>query len=185
MQASRVIKGSPIPQELLNNTDNFFTETEKGETATHAIGNKGIPAYWLTAILNFYQEGLSLAEKEIAAAIIDITTNVTTNSLEFTFEIGTNEWLQPGTITKRFLLEDGLVSKCEGDNAQWLKPKPEGLLASLLSQITDNNELQAAYGLATDLINEIVPYSLEYFLGAIEDIDDDEGGEEGEEEEEE
>jgi hypothetical protein len=149
----------------------------------HAIGNKGITAYWLTAILNFYQEGLSLAEKEIATAIIDITTNVTTNSLEFTFEIGSNEWLQPGTITKRFLLDDGVVSKCEGDNAQWLKPKPEGLLASLLSQITDANELHAAYGLATDLINEIVPYSLEYFLGAIEVIEEDDYAEEEEREE--
>jgi hypothetical protein len=53
--------------------------------------------------------------------------------LEFTFEIGTNEWLQAAAITKRFILEDGVVARCEGDNAKWLKPKPEGLLPSLLS----------------------------------------------------
>lgn len=178
MQASTIIKGGPISQELLNNTDNFFTESERGEAATLAKNNKGIQAYWLTAILNFYQDALAISEKEIAAAITDISTNVTATSLEFTFEIGANEWLQAGTITKRFILEDGVVSKCEGDNAQWLKPKPEGLLASLLSQITDPNDLHTAYGLATDLINEIVPYSLEYFLGAIETIEEDALGEE-------
>jgi len=76
---------------------------------------------------------LSVPEKEIATAITDISTNVTASSLEFTFEIGTNEWLQAATINKRFILEDGIVTKCEGDNAKWLKPKPEGLLATLLS----------------------------------------------------
>jgi hypothetical protein len=47
---------------------------------------------------------LSVPEKEIAAAITDISTNVTTTSLEFTFEVGTNEWLQAAIINKRFIL---------------------------------------------------------------------------------
>ena len=96
---------------------------------------------------------MSVPEKEIAAAITDISTNVTATSLEFTFEIGTNEWLQAATINKRFILEDGIVTKCEGDNAKWLKPKPEGLLANLLSEFSGESGLHAAYGLASDLIN--------------------------------
>jgi hypothetical protein len=102
------------------------------------------------------------------------------NSLEFTFEISASEWLKAGSITKRFILEEGIVTKCEGDNAKWLKPKPEGLLANLLSEITEPTGLNAAYGLASDLINEIVPYSIEYFLGAIETVDEEDLAEEDE-----
>ncbi len=35
--------------------------------------------------------------------------------------IGKNEWLEEGTIKRRFILEEGAATKVEGDNAKWLK----------------------------------------------------------------
>jgi hypothetical protein len=92
--------------------------------AALSASNKGIEAYWLTVLLNYYRDELSIADKEIAAAITDFSTKTTVDSIGVTVQIGANEWLEAATISKRFVIEDGLVTKCEGDSAKWLKPKP-------------------------------------------------------------
>lgn len=147
-----------------------------------SANNKGIAAYWLTTLLNFYKDDLSLPDKEIAASILEVSTNTAVDTFEVVFQLGASEWLEAGTITKRFVIEEGLVSRCEGGVSKWLKPKPEGILVAILSQVTDGSkaEINDNFALANDFITEIVPYSLEYFLGAHEG-EDEEGEEEFEE----
>jgi hypothetical protein len=66
------VLGQPIPSALLSNTDQFFTETEKGEVEALAKTNKGISSYWATGLANFYGDDLTETDKRIAAAIRNI-----------------------------------------------------------------------------------------------------------------
>jgi hypothetical protein len=137
-----------------------------------AKNNKGVDAYWLTTLLSFYKDELTLPDKEIATAITEISTNVTKDTLELKFTIAQNEWLAATTITRRFVLEDGAATKTEGDHAKWLKSRPEGIFSIILSEAKTPEELTTAFSFASEFINEIVPYSLEYFLGITEGEED-------------
>ena len=86
-----------------------------------AQNNKGIEAYWLTVLVSFYEAELSASDKEIAVSIKDISTNITNDALEIAFKFSDSEWLSACTIAKRFILQDGIASRVEGDNAKWLK----------------------------------------------------------------
>lgn len=132
-----------------------------------ALNNKGIAGYWLVVLLNFYSDGLTLPDKEIAAAITDITTDVTVEALQITLHFSKNEWIANSSITKRFVIENGEVSRVEGDITNWLKEKPQGLLPTLLMEHdAESKFLPSSFALVGDFINEMVPYSIEYFLGA-------------------
>ena len=76
-----------------------------------AQNNKGIEAFWLTVLVSFYEEELSASDKGIAVSIEDISTNITSDALEITFKFSDSEWLSACTITKRFILQDGIASK--------------------------------------------------------------------------
>lgn len=92
MQVSKIVRGGPIDKELLKEEDltKFFTETERSQIDELAKNNKGIKDYWATALSNFYGEDLSEQDKQIAASVINISTNVITDSLEVIFEIAAN-----------------------------------------------------------------------------------------------
>jgi hypothetical protein len=62
----------PIPSALLSNTDQFFTETEKGEVEALAKANKAISSYWVTGLANFYGDDFTKTDKCITAAIKNI-----------------------------------------------------------------------------------------------------------------
>ena len=103
-----------------------------------AKNNKGIEAYWLTVMQNFFQEDLVAADKEIAVGIKDIATDITEDKLEIIFDIVSNEVVEAGKFSRRFLMEDGQVTKVEGDKVKWLKGKPESLLGQILDGCQTN-----------------------------------------------
>lgn len=76
--------------------------------------------------------------------------------------------------------------KIEGDNAQWVNGKPEGIFGGFLSE-ANPSQINHHYQLANEFLNEIVPYSLQHFLGVAEGIvledDQEDNGEEDDEEE--
>lgn len=74
--------------------------------------------------MNFYGEDLSLADREISTAINNISTNVLEDRLEITFEFAQNDWISSGKVTRKYILEEGLPKKIEGDKPNWLKSKP-------------------------------------------------------------
>ena len=53
----------------------------------------------------------------------------------------------------------------EGSKVNWLKKQPEGILVSILKENLNPEELNDIFPVVGDIINEIVPYSLEFFLG--------------------
>lgn len=83
---------------------------------------------------NYFKEDLTVEDKEIAKAIVDISTDVTAEKMEIIFEFGVNPWLKEGTFSRRYPMQDGQPVKIEGDKVTWLKKKPEG---GVLSAILD------------------------------------------------
>lgn len=83
---------------------------------------------------NYFKEDLTVEDKEIAKAIVDISTDVTAEKMEIIFELGVNPWLKEGTFSRRYPMQDGQPVKVEGDKVTWLKKKPEG---GVLSAILD------------------------------------------------
>lgn len=83
---------------------------------------------------NYFKEDLTVEDKEIAKAIVDISTDVTAKKMEIIFELGVNPWLKEGTFSRRYPMQDGQPVKVEGDKVTWLKKKPEG---GVLSAILD------------------------------------------------
>lgn len=64
-----------MDQQYLQNSDKYFTSSEKSEISKCVANKKPIETYWLVAYLNFYgEEALTLADKEILTAIEDIST---------------------------------------------------------------------------------------------------------------
>lgn len=108
-------------------------------------------------------------DKEIAIALQDVSTNVFDDRFEITFDLAPNSILQEGIITRKFMLDNGNATKAWGDQAKWLKNVPEGIFGHLFTDSTNPEELGNLYATAGEIINEIVPYSLQFFLGATEE----------------
>ena len=70
---------------MLEKAGTYVEASEIQDVNNLAKNNKGISAYWLTTLLNFYGEDLSSSDKEIAAAIVNISTNILDDRLELTF----------------------------------------------------------------------------------------------------
>ena len=163
----------------------YLSEEERVEASELAKNNKGIEGYWFSAICNFFGDDLTLVDKEIAAGVEDISTKVEANTFEVTIKLSKNPWLPEGTLTKQCTLnEEGLVAGTKGDKPEWLKEKHEGIFDILLQDSSTQVELGKTFQVMGDFINEIVPYSLQNFLGAVEEEEEDDD-EEGEDEEEE
>ncbi len=145
----------------------------------------GIKDYWLRVMRNYLgAEQMEQADQELAQAIQHIETASEEDYLEITLHFADNPWVQAGVVRRRFILNDGKVIGVEGERAT-LKQEGSGLLLSLLTS-DSREELEDNYMWAADFINEIVPYSIEYFLTTAESLkklqenDEEEEGEEGE-----
>lgn len=66
-------------------------------------------------------------------------------------------------------MEDGIPIKAEGDLVKWLKAKPEGLLPKILDGAHSQEELNSLFPLIGEIINDMVPYSLQFYLGIVEE----------------
>ena len=172
MQASAIIKGAPISTEDISEKDKYFSKSELPQINELAKNNKPIADYWLIVMQNFYEEDLAASDKEIGKAIQNISTDVTGDKFEVIFDIGKNEWLKAGKYSRRFLLQEGQPSKVEGDKVAWLQKKPIGILAKILDGDNSVEELQHTFPLVGELINDMVPYSLQFYMGVtVEDED--------------
>ena len=107
---------------MLSNSDQFFTESEKGQVEGLAKGNKGISAYWATGLANFYGDDLTETDKRIAAAVKNIETNITLDRIEVVFDISLNEEIKSGKISRQFVLDAGRPCRIEGNPAEWINP---------------------------------------------------------------
>lgn len=59
----------------------------------------------------------------------------------------------------------------EGDEAKWIssEQRQDGILVSyILSNTKVEDQLSTIFSIVGNIVNEIVPYSLEYFLGAVD-----------------
>jgi hypothetical protein len=129
----------------------------------------GIKGYWLKVMRNYFgADQLEQADQELAQAIQHIETASQEDYLEITFHFAENPWVQAAAVRRRFLLNDGKVIGVEGERAA-LKQEGTGFLLSLLTSDT-REELEDNYMWAADFINEIVPYSVEYFLTTAESL---------------
>ena len=54
IQTNAIIQGAPIDSQLVENANAYVDADELQSVANLASNNKGISAYWLTALLNFY-----------------------------------------------------------------------------------------------------------------------------------
>lgn len=67
--------------------------------------------------------------------------------------------------------------KFVGDEPKWIskETKMDGVIVGLLLNNTeDQDRLTNVFALVGSFVNELVPYSLEYYLGAVGDDEDDE-----------
>ncbi len=115
---------------------------------------------------------------------MDLQTNITTNEIELILIVEKNDFITQGTFHRKLVLDNGAALSFEGDEPQWIssEKKVDGVLASyILANSKEEGHLTIAYAIVANIVNEIVPYSLEYYLGAI-DQEDDEADEEDEEE---
>ena len=125
---------------------------------------------------NYFQEGMTPADKDIGKAVKDISTDVTEDKLELTFDIGPNEWIKEGVISRKYFMQDGQPTKCDGDKVVWLKEKPESILSKILDGGVGKEEVMMTFPLIGELINDMVPYSLQFYLGisAEDEVDENE-----------
>ena len=53
----------------------------------------------------------------------------------------------------------------DGDNMKFKVPLEEGLFDALNGDTTDYHALTSIMSVVSEIINEVVPYSLEYYMG--------------------
>lgn len=129
---------------------------------------------------NFYGEELNESDKQILAGIQNIQTNVTNETLELVFTFVENPIVRAGTYTRRLVLENANPVRYVGDEIVWASKREEGtkreegLMAQLLTTTETAEGASSILEVVSEFINEIVPYSLEYFLGAIGDEEEEE-----------
>ena len=75
-----------------------------------------------------------------------------------------------GVFHRRLVLDNGMPVSFEGEEAKWIsiEQRLEGIFVSyILSNTKTEEQLSTVFSIIGNLVNEIVPYSLEYFLGAV------------------
>ena len=65
------------------------------------------------------------------------------------------------------MTQEGMPIKLEGDKIKWLKKRPEGVMVRMLDGGQGEEELMKLCGLFGEFINDLVPFSLQFFMGAI------------------
>lgn len=108
---------------------------------------------------------------------MDLQTNITTNEIELILTVEKNDIISEGVFHRRLVLDNGKVVSFEGDEPKWksTETKADGVLASyIFANTKETGQLNIAFAIVGNLVNEILPYSLEYYLGAV-DQEDDEG----------
>ena len=72
------------------------------------------------------------------------------------------------------VLDNGIAISFEGDEPKWISSEKmvDGVLASyIFINSKEEGQLSIAFAILGNLVNEIVPYSLEYYLGAVDQED--------------
>ena len=100
-------------------------------------------------------------------------------------ELGQNEWLKEGKIVRSIFLIDGQPAKAESEGVSWLKKKPEGTLASIIDGGNSQEDVITTFPFIGEIVNDLIPYSLQFYLGVdegedVEEVDDEESDEEEE-----
>ena len=113
-------------------------------------------------------------DDKIFCHVTDISTNVTSETIEVHFTFKENDYVPSCTIKRMLKFDNGAAIGYTGDTIAPKQAFPEESLAHLV--FTDAEEAKAVtdiLGLINYLANELVPYSLEFYLGGA-DVDEDE-----------
>ena len=111
MKSAAIIEGKSIDVKNLKEREKYFSQDEMKVVEKLAANSKAIADYWLVVFQNFFKEGLSESDIDIAKAIVDVSTTVATDKTELTFSFKPNSWVSQTKITRRFMLEEGVASK--------------------------------------------------------------------------
>lgn len=93
-QSSDIIKGKAITEADLKDKNKYFSNEELAQVDSLAKNHKAIKDYWLVVMENFFPDELSPSDKEIAKAILDISSNITEERLELSVELTGNPWIK-------------------------------------------------------------------------------------------
>ena len=74
-----------------------------------------------------------------------------------------------GKYTRIYVVKDGIPYRTEGSKTIWLQKQPEGVLSMILRDNLKPDEVLNIFPNVGEIINEVVPYSLEYFLGVAQE----------------
>ncbi len=104
-------------------------------------------------------------------------TNITTNEIELVLTIEKNDYVSEGVFNRKLVLDNGMAISFEGNEPKWIssEEKVDGVIVSyILSNSNAQGQLSIVFAIIGNLVNEIVPYSLEYYLGAVDHDDEEE-----------
>lgn len=166
--------------------------------------------YWSTAIENSkLSEVITEEDRPALLALQDIRCEATTNNIQLWFDIRDNPSFGACVLRRELILDDGLPVESKGDLIDWkagkcltfetktvankktgekkqvLSDKKKASLFHFFANHNDQEEegaehLKIQAMIFNELVNEVVPYSLEYYMGVVENDDEFEGDIEGE-----
>ena len=120
-----------------------------------------LTGYWLKAIKNTsFGTLVNEVDEKVLLSLESISTNVTTDSFEITFEFSESDITTEGIFVRRLTLANGQPISFDGDVMKVKEPLNEGLFETINTNTTDPDILVTLFGMIGEIINEVVPYSL-------------------------
>lgn len=138
-----------------------------------------IKDYWLNALRNSELGALISPTEQAALPFLkNLESNITVDCIEVILAFDDSEWIKGGKYRRSIKLSaQGTPESLEGEEFSLLKyisdeDKDLGLLNILGTNTNIAERVEAAFDSMTYLTNELIPYSLNFFLGAGEQLDD-------------
>ncbi len=94
-----------------------------------------------------------------------MSSNVTTETLELTFTFAENTIIKKGKFTRKVTLDGPTPTGLDGDQVEWLGEQEEGFFSEIFTDSKELEKISLAFSHMSLLINEVIPFSLEYYLG--------------------
>lgn len=203
---SEIIKGSAIKDDELKDSNKYLNSSEVGQLATLAKGSK-LKEFWFKAIENSkFSQLITEEDKASLAAIEEIRCEASPATIQVWFTFSDNPNFSACTVHRSMLLSEGHPTETKGDLIQWkqgkcltfetktiankktgekkvvLSDKKKPSFFHFFSNHNDQEEdggehLQVQAMIFNEIVNEVVPYSLEYYFGLVEGEDEDEDDE--------
>lgn len=178
---------------------NHFSQYTKGSKIKH---------YWAAVFeTSKLEELITDDDRNCLNALEDLKATASPTAMTVTFEFSENPYFAAGTFTREMVLSNGIPVECKGDLLKWkagkslVEPKKKGknteqpesffkfFTNTKAEDELDVDLIQQQGMIFSEIVNDLVPWSLEYYLGLVdneddEDMDDEEDDEAEDDEEE-